>query len=335
MRIGDIEIANRVVLAPMTGITDVPFRRQVAELGAGLVVSEMTASADLVNGRPMSVLRVEATGLGPHVVQLAGCEARWMAEGARIAEAGGADIIDINMGCPARKVTGGIGQSGSALMRNLDHALTLIDATVAAVKAPVTLKMRLGWDDNSLNAPELARRAEAAGVQLITVHGRTRCQFYKGEADWGAVRAVRDAIDIPLIVNGDVTSYEKALTALELSGADAVMVGRGAYGRPWVPGQIARRLQTGMAEAEPALAVQLSYIRTLYDEILSHYGVHVGLRHARKHLGWSLDAAAATSDAPAETLKAWKQRIQTAEDPAGVHRSLHDAFDDFAWSAAA
>ncbi len=335
LRIGDIEIANRVVLAPMTGITDVPFRRQVAELGAGLVVSEMTASADLVNGRPMSVLRVEATGLGPHVVQLAGCEARWMAEGARIAEAGGADIIDINMGCPARKVTGGIGQSGSALMRNLDHALTLIDATVAAVKAPVTLKMRLGWDDNSLNAPELARRAEAAGVQLITVHGRTRCQFYKGEADWGAVRAVRDAIDIPLIVNGDVTSYEKALTALELSGADAVMVGRGAYGRPWVPGQIARRLQTGMAEAEPALAVQLSYIRTLYDEILSHYGVHVGLRHARKHLGWSLDAAAATSDAPAETLKAWKQRIQTAEDPAGVHRSLHDAFDDFAWSAAA
>jgi nifR3 family TIM-barrel protein len=295
----------------------------------------MTASADLVNGRPMSVLRVEATGLGPHVVQLAGCEARWMAEGARIAEAGGADIIDINMGCPARKVTGGIGQSGSALMRNLDHALTLIDATVAAVKVPVTLKMRLGWDDNSLNAPELARRAEAAGVQLITVHGRTRCQFYKGEADWGAVRAVRDAIDIPLIVNGDVTSYEKALTALELSGADAVMVGRGAYGRPWVPGQIARRLQTGMAEAEPALAVQLSYIRTLYDEILSHYGVHVGLRHARKHLGWSLDAAAATSDAPAETLKTWKQRIQTAEDPAGVHRSLHDAFDDFAWSAAA
>jgi nifR3 family TIM-barrel protein len=335
LRIGDIEIANRVVLAPMTGITDVPFRRQVAQLGAGLVVSEMTASADLVNGRPMSVLRVEATGLGPHVVQLAGCEARWMAEGARIAEAGGADIIDINMGCPARKVTGGTGQSGSALMRNLDHALTLIEATVAAVKVPVTLKMRLGWDDNSLNAPELARRAEAAGVQLITVHGRTRCQFYKGEADWGAVRAVRDAIDIPLIVNGDITSYEKALTALDLSGADAVMVGRGAYGRPWVPGQIARRLQTGAAEAEPTLTVQLSYVRTLYDEILSHYGVHVGLRHARKHLGWSLDAAAASSDAPVDVLRSWKQKIQTAEDPADVHRSLDDAFDAFAWSAAA
>ena len=187
------------------------------------------------------VLRCEATGIGPHVVQLAGCETHWMAEGARIAEAAGADIIDINMGCPARHVTGG--QSGSALMRDLDHALKLIEATIAAVKVPVTLKMRLGWDDRSLNAPELARRAEAAGVQLITVHGRTRCQFYKGEADWSAVRAVRDAIGIPLVVNGDITSYEKAVTALEMSGADAVMVGRGAQGQPWLPGQIGRRLR--------------------------------------------------------------------------------------------
>ncbi|MET0707622.1 MAG: tRNA dihydrouridine synthase DusB [Tardiphaga sp.] len=335
MRIGDIEIANRVVLAPMTGITDVPFRRQVAELGAGLVVSEMTASADLVNGRPMSVLRVEATGLGPHVVQLAGCEARWMAEGARIAEASGADIIDINMGCPARKVTGGAGQSGSALMRDLDHALTLIDATVAAVKVPVTLKMRLGWDDNTINAPELARRAEAAGIQLITVHGRTRCQFYKGEADWAAIRAVRDAIRVPLIVNGDITSYDKAVIALEQSGADAVMVGRGAYGRPWLPGQIARRFETGIAEAVPSLPTQLAYIRKLYEDILSHYGQHIGLRHARKHLGWSLDAAAAASGAPDAALKSWKQNILTAENPADVHRSLDDAFDDFTWSAAA
>jgi tRNA-dihydrouridine synthase B len=335
LRIGGIEIANKVVLAPMTGITDVPFRRQVAELGAGLVVSEMTASADLVNGKPQSVLRVGATGLGPHVVQLAGCEARWMAEGARIAEATGADIIDINMGCPARKVTGGIGQSGSALMRNLDHALTLIEATVAAVKVPVTLKMRLGWDDSTINAPELARRAEAAGVQLITVHGRTRCQFYKGEADWGAVRAVRDAIKLPLIVNGDITSYDKAVSALKMSGADAVMVGRGAYGRPWLPGQIARRFETGIAEAVPALPVQLGYVQKLYDDIIAHYGAHVGLRHARKHLGWALDAAAATSGAPTATLKTWKQDILTAEDPAGVHRSLNDAFDDFAWSAAA
>ncbi|MDB5617488.1 tRNA dihydrouridine synthase DusB [Tardiphaga sp.] len=335
LRIGDIEIANRVVLAPMTGITDVPFRRLTAELGAGLVVSEMTASADLVNGKPASVLRCEATGLGPHVVQLAGCEARWMAEGARIAEASGADIIDINMGCPARKVTGGTGQSGSALMRDLDHALKLIEATIAAVKVPVTLKMRLGWDDNSINAPELARRAEAAGVQLITVHGRTRCQFYKGEADWRAVRAVREAVAVPLLVNGDITSYDRAVTALEMSGADAVMIGRGAYGRPWLPGQIARRFETGIAEAVPTLAVQLGHIRRLYQDILSHYGVRVGLRHARKHLGWSLDAAAASGDAPDAALKNWKQTILTSEDPAFVHRQLGDAFDDFAWSAAA
>jgi tRNA-dihydrouridine synthase B len=333
LKIGDIAVANRVLLAPMSGITDAPFRRLAAALGAGLVVSEMTACSDLVNGRPMSRLRCEATGIGPHVVQLAGCEAAWMAEGARVAEAAGADIIDINMGCPARHVTGG--QSGSALMRDLDHALTLIEATVAAVKVPVTLKMRLGWDDRSLNAPELARRAEAAGVQMITVHGRTRCQFYKGEADWGAVRAVRDAIKVPLVVNGDITSFAKAVTALEMSGADAVMVGRGAQGQPWLPGQIGRRLESGVVESEPSLAEQLNYIRTLYDEVCAHYGLRIGLRHARKHLGWALDVAATYSCAPALTLKTWRQKVLTSENPSGVHRSLEDAFDDFAWSAAA
>ena len=256
-----------------------------------------------------------------------------MAEGARIAEAAGADIIDINMGCPARHVTGG--QSGSALMRDLDHALKLIEATISAVKVPVTLKMRLGWDDRSLNAPELARRAEAAGVRLIAVHGRTRCQFYKGEADWSAVRAVRDAIDIPLVVNGDITSFEKAVTALEMSGADAVMMGRGAQGQPWLPGQIGRRLETGIAETAPSLAQQLDHIRALYDEVCSHYGLRIGLRHARKHLGWALEIAAQCSRAPAATLKNWRQKILTAENPQGVHRSLEDAFDDFAWSAAA
>jgi tRNA-dihydrouridine synthase B len=333
LKIGDIELANRVLLAPMSGITDAPFRRLAATLGAGLVVSEMTASDDLVNARPMSLLRCEAAGIGPHVVQLAGCEARWMAEGARTAESAGAEIIDINMGCPARHVTGG--QSGSALMRDLDHAAKLIEATISAVKVPVTLKMRLGWDDRSLNAPELARRAEAAGVQMISVHGRTRCQFYKGEADWGAVRAVRDAIAIPLVVNGDITSFEQAVTALEMSGADAVMVGRGAQGQPWLPGQIGRRLETGIAESAPTLAEQLKYIRTLYDGICSHYGLRIGLRHARKHLGWALEIAARHGRAPAATLKNWRQRILTSDDPHRVHRCLADAFDDFAWSAAA
>src|SRR6202051_3701893 len=326
-------IGKPVRLAPMCGIADAPFSPPPASLGPGLVVSEMTASDDLVNGRPMSRLRCEATGIGPHVVQLAGCETKWMAEGARVAEANGAEIIDINMGCPARHVTGG--QSGSALMRDLDHALKLIEATIAAVKVPVTLKMRLGWDDRSLNAPELARRAEAAGVQLISVHGRTRCQFYKGEADWGAVRAVRDAVRIPLVVNGDITSFEKAVTALEMSGADPVMVGPGARGQPWLPGQIGRRIETGIVESAPSLAEQLKYIGALYDEVCSHYGLRVGLRHARKHLGWALEIAAQCSRAPAIKLKNWRQKILTSEEPSSVHRSLEDAFDDFAWSAAA
>src|ERR1700681_1066615 len=317
----------------MSGVTDAPFRRLAAALGAGLVVSEMTASDDLVNGRPMSRLRCEATGIGPHVVQLAGCETRWMAEGARIAEAAGADIIDINMGCPARHVTGG--QSGSALMRDLDHAERVIQATRAGGEGAVPLQSRLGWYARSPNAPELARRAEAAGVPLTSVHGRTRCQFYNGNADWAAVRAVRDAIGIPLVVNGDITSFEKAVAALETSGADAVMVGRGAQGQPWLPGQIGRRIETGVVASAPSLTEQLKYIRALYDEVCNHYGLRVGLRHARKHLGWALQVAAQYSRTPATTLKSWRERILTSDDPHLVHRSLQDAFDDLAWRAAA
>jgi tRNA-dihydrouridine synthase B len=333
LRIGDITVANRVMLAPMSGITDAPFRRLAAKLGAGLVVSEMTASDDLARGRPMSRLRAEAAGIGPHIVQLAGCETHWMGEGARIAEAAGADVIDINMGCPARHVTGG--QSGSALMRDLDHALRLIDATIAAVSVPVTLKMRLGWDDRSINAPDLARRAEAAGIKLITVHGRTRCQFYKGQADWGAIRAVKNAIRIPLVVNGDITSFDEATAALAQSGADAVMIGRGAQGQPWLPGQIGRRLESGAIETAPALPEQLDLVSRLYEDVLTHYGLRIGLRHARKHLSWSLDVAARDSGVPQETLKHWRNVILTSDTPARVQSSLTEAFADFAWRAAA
>jgi tRNA-dihydrouridine synthase B len=331
--IGPHQIAARAFLAPMAGITDLPFRRMASRYGAGLVVSEMIACEWLAGGSAEAQLRAESSGVGHHVVQLAGCESRWIAEGARIAEAAGADIIDLNMGCPAKSVT--TGAAGAALLRDVDNAVRLIDAAVSAVKIPVTVKMRLGWDDDSIVAPEVARRAEAAGVKMVTVHGRTRQQFYKGKANWQAISRVKAAVSIPVVANGDLETYEDASAMISQSGADAVMVGRAARGRPWLPGNIGRFIENGVRASDPAIEDQRDNLIELYDAWLGQYGHARGAKEARKHIGWALEAAGRAVNLSADWVKGWRAQLLAENAPSRVVLGIHDAFDELGWKAAA
>ena len=310
----------------MAGITDRPYREIAERFGAGLVVSEMVASAALSTGHGGMVRKLTRAGTLPHVVQLAGCEAQWMAEGARIAEGAGADIIDINFGCPAKRVTNGY--AGSALMRVPDQALGIVEAVAGATTRPVTVKMRLGWDDDSLNAAQIAQLAVSAGAQMITVHGRTRQQFYKGQARWGLVRDVVEAVDVPVVVNGDILDIASARQALAESGAAAVMLGRGAQGQPWRVGQIGAALSGEEAAAAPDGAELVALIQQHYEDMLVDYGVEVGLRAARKHLGWYADAAGLELDKPTRKL------LLDNEDTKAV-LSLIDTLFSGEWGAAA
>jgi tRNA-dihydrouridine synthase B len=321
--LGPLTLDPPVFLAPLAGITDLPFRRLVSRFNAGLVVSEMVASEEVVRNRPEARARAEL-GFGEQAtsVQLAGRDPHWMAEGAKFVEGQGAKVIDINMGCPSKRVTTGL--CGSALLRDLDLALTLIEAVVKAVKVPVTLKTRLGWDDTLHNAPQLAKRAEDAGVRMITIHGRTRCQFYKGNANWAAIRAVKEAVRIPVIANGDIIDTASAKEALRLSGADGIMIGRGAQGAPWKLAQIAHDIYGTPAPKIPEGGSLGRMILDHYDDMLTFYGRELGLRMARKHLGWYLDEAG---------LPHAREPILTSTDPAEVIVLLEQAFAELELAA--
>jgi nifR3 family TIM-barrel protein len=313
LRIGDLVVDGRAFLAPMAGVTDLGMRRLARQFGASLAFSEMVASGDFAKGGRESFLRAQGGGVAPHAIQIAGCEPASMTEAARLAEGAGADLIDINMGCPAKRVVGGA--AGSALMRDLDHAARLIGAVARSVNIPVSVKMRLGWDEASLNAPELARRAEVEGARMIVVHGRTRQQFYNGDADWAAIRPVVEAVNIPVVANGDCRNPRDAQDMLRQSGAQAVMIGRAALGQPWLVGDIACFLRNGHERPAPSQQARRDAAHQHYAALLELFGPAQGLRHARKHLAAYADVAAQAGFglAPAE-----RRRLVASEDTCEV-----------------